>query len=535
MYTSILISVEHITSTMNCLSKDNVQFLDLPDELILIIMNKVKSRVLLLNSIITIGNNRLEQLALDNCHSIDLTFDYVQSPYETLIQRFYSHIMPHIIDNIQSLTINIRHIPDIITFAQKNYNGTLPNLTHLKIMIGRQYDQTGTPYTLDTIGMELYRTFRRSKPLLPIIPQFARRDGRIGSRILSTVRCSPLMRSIISFELYDDCILPVVSNPEEFDECVCLLSQLGSQLSSFTISIVYVYAYNSDIIISRIASISCPYLKQLTMKIYQNIIHYEQCIVPLLRRLSNVEYLTLLLAIDGTTSRLNNFVNGFDLEKDILSYMRHLHQFNFHIRTIFENATHVEIDTIRQSFMKYQQESVDCAVDFFNNNYGQCQIYSLPFIGNRLDFISNRFPLFNMTKTFSMVTMLLLFDDVKSFENLFFARIARDLSHLKTLELFNELEQQEKTKVTTNNIDFTHLSTLILFDIHMDYAEQFLYRSHLPSLIELAIHEDILLAIITQDQQQARNNCSKVEHLVTLETLDDSIDAVRNFFPLAFH
>ncbi|CAF3726374.1 unnamed protein product [Rotaria sordida] len=496
MYTSILISVEHITSTMNCLSKDNVQFLDLPDELILIIMNKVKSRVLLLNSIITIGNNRLEQLALDNCHSIDLTFDYVQSPYETLIQRFYSHIMPHIIDNIQSLTINIRHIPDIITFAQKNYNGTLPNLTHLKIMIGRQYDQTGTPYTLDTIGMELYRTFRRSKPLLPIIPQFARQDGRIGSRILSTVRCSPLMRSIISFELDDDCILPVVSNP---------------------------------------ASISCPYLKQLTMKIYQNIIHYEQCIVPLLQRLSNVEYLTLLLAIDGTTSRLNNFVNGFDLEKDILSYMRHLRQFNFHIRTIFENATHVEIDTIRQSFMKYQQESVDCAVDFFNNNYGQCQIYSLPFIGNRLDFISNRFPLFNMTKTFSMVTMLLLFDDVKPFENLFFARIARDLSHLKTLELFNELEQQEKTKVTTNNIEFTHLSTLLLFDIHMDYAEQFLYRSHLPSLIELAIHEDILLAIITQDQQQARNNCSKVEHLVTLETLDDSIDAVRNFFPLAFH
>ncbi|CAF4270237.1 unnamed protein product [Rotaria sordida] len=141
--------------------------------------------------------------------------------------------------------------------------------------------------------MELYRTFRRSKPLLPIIPQFARQDGRIGSRILSTVRCSPLMRSIISFELDDDCILPVVSNP----------------------------------------------------------------------------------AIDGTTSRLNNFVNGFDLEKDILSYMRHLRQFNFHIRTIFENATHVEIDTIRQSFMKYQQESVDCAVDFFNNNYGQCQIY----------------------------------------------------------------------------------------------------------------------------------------------------------------
>ncbi|CAF3580053.1 unnamed protein product, partial [Rotaria sp. Silwood2] len=68
---------------------DNVQLLDLPDELILIIMNKIKPRMLLLSSIITIGNHRLEQLVLDKCHSIDLTFDYVQSPYETVIQDEY--------------------------------------------------------------------------------------------------------------------------------------------------------------------------------------------------------------------------------------------------------------------------------------------------------------------------------------------------------------------------------------------------------------------------------------------------------------
>ncbi|CAF1442490.1 unnamed protein product [Rotaria sordida] len=490
---------------MNCLSEDNVQLLDLPDELILNIMNKVKPHVLLLSSIITIGNNRLEQLALDKCHSIDLTFDYVQSPYETLIQRFYLDIMPHIVNNIQSLTLTIRHIPHIITFAEKNFNGTLPNLTHLKIMIGKQHDQTGTPYTVHRSRMKHYRIFRRSKPLLPIIPQFVRLEGYIGSRILYTVRCSPLIRSIVSFELDDECILPIVSNPENAD------------------------------IISQIESISCPHLKQLTMKIYQNIIHYEECIVSLLQRFSNIEYLTLLLAIDGTTSRLNNFINGFDLEKDIVSYMPNLRQFNFHIRTIFENATHIEIDTIRQSFLKYQKGSVDCAVDYFNNNYSQCQIYSLPFIGNRLDFISNRFPLFNMNKTFSMVTMLLLFDDVKPFENLFFARIARDLPCLRTLELFNELEQQEKTRVTTINLEFTHLSTLILFDIHMDYAEQFLYRSHLPCLFELVIDKDILLTIIAQDQQQARDNCSKVENLLTSETYCDSVDAVRKFFPLVSH
>ncbi|CAF2020367.1 unnamed protein product [Rotaria magnacalcarata] len=130
-----------------------------------------------------------------------------------------------------------------------------------------------------------------------------------------------------------------------------------------------------------------------------------------------------------------------------------------------------------------------------------------------------------------MVTMLLLFDNVKPFEKLFFARIDRDLPYLKTFELFNELKQQERTTVTINNIEFARLSTLILFDIHMDYAEQFLTRSHLSCLIELPINKDPLLTIIAQNQQQARDNCSKVENLQTSETYCDSVDVVRNFFP----
>ncbi|CAF3879587.1 unnamed protein product [Rotaria sp. Silwood1] len=99
--------------------KDNVHLLDLPDELILIIMHKIKPRLILLSSIITVGNNRLEQLALDKCNPVDLTFHYVKSPYKTHIERFYSDVMSDIINNIQSLTLNIRHIHEIINFAKK--------------------------------------------------------------------------------------------------------------------------------------------------------------------------------------------------------------------------------------------------------------------------------------------------------------------------------------------------------------------------------------------------------------------------------
>jgi len=160
------------------------------------------------------------------------------------------------------------------------------------------------------------------------------------------------------------------------------------------------------------------------MTIYRNFVDYKECLVPLLQRFSNVEYLTLLLAIGERKHMTNYFINGYDLENDIISYMPHLYQFNFHIRSILENAPHVEIDTIRQSFRKQQHQFIDCTLDYFNNNYGQCQIYSLPFIGTRLDYISNRFPLFDINKTFSMVTTLLLFDDIKPFECVFFERLA---------------------------------------------------------------------------------------------------------------
>ncbi|CAF2731684.1 unnamed protein product [Rotaria sp. Silwood2] len=283
-------------------------------------------------------------------------------------------------------------------------------------------------------------------------------------------------------------------------------------------------------IFSKIKSISCPNLKRLTVISYRSIIDYENLFLPVLQRLSNVEYLILLLAIEFKSNTPKHFIDGFDLDKDIISYMPHLCQFHFHIRSILPNASHVEIDTIRQSFMK-QQQSVDCAIDYFNNDHGQCQIYSLPFIGTRLDFISNRFPLFDTNKTFSMVTKLLLFDDIQPFESDFFERVSRALPHLKTLDIMNELEQQKKIETTTNNLEFTHLTTLILFDIHLDYAEQLLCRSHLPSLIELAINNNILLKIIAQDQQQTKDNCSRVGTLRTSDPFNHSIDTLRNFFP----
>ena len=251
------------------------------------------------------------------------------------------------------------------------------------------------------------------------------------------------------------------------------------------------------------------------MKIHRNISAYEQYIIPFLQRFSTVEHLTLLLAIELTVNGRNHFIDGSDLQRDIISYMPNLFQFNFHIRSILKHADHIKLDKIRQSFIQYEQ-FIDYTIDYFNNEYGQCQIYSLPFIGTRLDFISNRFPLFDVENRFSNVTMLTLYDDITPFEHIFFQRIAQVLRRLKVLEVFNLL-QQEKTPVTNNSIEFRYLTTLILHDVHADYVEQFLCRSYLPCLIQLVIRNDLLVEIIKRKEQEIKNNCSKIETLITLE------------------
>jgi hypothetical protein len=272
------------------------------------------------------------------------------------------------------------------------------------------------------------------------------------------------------------------------------------------------------------------------MTIYRNIYAYEQCIIPLLQRLSHVEHLTLLLTIDVNENGPHHFIDGLDLQRDIISFMPNLFQFDFHIRSLLKNADHIELDKIRQSFIQYEQP-IDFTIDYFNNQYGQCQIYSLPFIGTRLDFISNRFPLFNVDNRFSNVTMLILYDDIQPFEHVYFQRVARVLPRLKVLEVLNFIQQQEKNQANNNLIEFRHLSTLILHDIHADYVEQLLCRTYLPCLIELLIRNDLLSTIINQNQQQVKDNCSKVETLIIVEPWIHPMTIDKNFFPnlIPFH
>jgi hypothetical protein len=90
------------------------------------------------------------------------------------------------------------------------------------------------------------------------IPQFYVLDKSNAARTLSKFLCSLSVPTIVSFELDDDCVLTNIFNddgllfPEsihltdiritlfQFEHCICLLNQFGSQLCSFVVNMMFV-------------------------------------------------------------------------------------------------------------------------------------------------------------------------------------------------------------------------------------------------------------------------------------------------------
>jgi hypothetical protein len=107
-----------------------------------------------------------------------------------------------------------------------------------------------------------------------MVPQSVYIEGKLIDPVLLFIRSSPVMRSINSFEFEHNVALFVPINNEQFffaqstylthvsvtlrqlPDCVRLLNQLGSQIHSFTVSIIHAYRGDENII-SQIESVSC--------------------------------------------------------------------------------------------------------------------------------------------------------------------------------------------------------------------------------------------------------------------------------------
>jgi len=119
--------------------------------------------------------------------------------------------------------------------------------------------------------------------LFSVLPQLSSIDMMDSSLTISDFRCSRFMHSIISFELDEYCILPELVNDDDLffpqssrlthiritlfylDDCIHLLNQLGSQLHSFAVSLVYPALRRNSNPISRIASVNICFLFDISI------------------------------------------------------------------------------------------------------------------------------------------------------------------------------------------------------------------------------------------------------------------------------
>ncbi|CAF4620905.1 unnamed protein product, partial [Rotaria sp. Silwood2] len=260
---------------------------------------------------------------------------------------------------------------------------------------------------------------------------------------------------------------------------------------------------------------------------------YDIKILPLLHRMSNLEELTLNI-INGKRS---TFVDGTQINNEILVHMPRLYKFIFHINTeikLNDLVHYLSNDDIQRTFTNIRYQQVCCIVNYLTTGRALSHIFSLPFMFDYLRNIGNTFP----PIVFNHVVSLTVYDTVP-FEHEFFIRIARSFPILKELSVINfqsQLHISNGLNFHDNQlhsiVEYPHLISLILTAVHINYVEQFLNETntHLSRLTNLAIDYD-QLTIVTENftRDITRLNCAKVKQLTIEESRVHSKDFYVHF------
>ncbi|CAF1297643.1 unnamed protein product [Adineta steineri] len=316
------------------------------------------------------------------------------------------------------------------------------------------------------------------------------------------------------------------------DDCLYLLD---GRLKQLTILIVEISLTNSTTIIHNMENV--PNLKCFSFKCYDFIDVYDYKILPLLRRMSCLEKLTLYLRINDR----NRLIDDTHIENEIVTYMPRLYSFTFYIFTsakiadLEHNASNKDI---QQTYTNIKQQPIVKTVHHANREEIVCSIFSLPFQFNFLEDIGYTFP---DTKC-SYVTYLLI-QDIVPFNREYFIRIARNFPLLKNLRLFNIIKSQSSFDHNTFSADnnqlytiaeYPHLISLDVLCAHGDYLEEFLNekKAYVPCLTQLKfVHND--LQKVTKDftREDTRRNCANIQRLITFTQLAHTKDFYA-YFPL---
>ncbi|CAF4891195.1 unnamed protein product [Rotaria sp. Silwood1] len=322
------------------MSRSNVNLLDLPDEILLIILKKLNN-IDVLYSFIDINNEHLNSLAYEKIFSDTLNFvsiDNGSAIDQEKLDRFCKDILPKIHENVKCFILEpismdcILHAADyqnltelkLFNFTKEvalNYFTNESSLQYIfqeKItnLIIANKDRCSRMVSLEYYSRNVYehilKFFKKLKHL-SIIETFNRFYPPLS------LCHSP------STIFFSSALTHLRIKVSTLDDCFYLLDGRLKQLTTFIIEICD--TSKSSSIIHNMDDL--PNLKCFSLKCYRQTNKYDEKILPLLHRMTYLEKLTLYLRIQNR----GRFIDNSHIQNEILLYMPCLHSFTFCINT----------------------------------------------------------------------------------------------------------------------------------------------------------------------------------------------------------
>ncbi|CAF3436417.1 unnamed protein product [Rotaria socialis] len=522
------------------MNRSGANLLDLPDEVLFIILKKLHN-IDVLYSLFGINNKRLDILVEDGMFTNILNFGRTSSIIDKKLDRFYTTILPRIHYSVKNLILEATSIErillvgdypnlaflEILNFGQEivnryfTDNSALQHILKYQIteLVLHNHDKYSTKTSLKTYITHVYAhimLFQNLKQLTIVASSINEYPPLSFTNLPSTIYFSSTLTVLCI------CVFG-------FDDCLLLLDGRLKQLTTFIIQVHNIY--KASFIRSSMDELKS--LKCFSLISYNMTYDYEYLVLPLLRRMTRLEKLTLCLRIWR-----DSFIDRAHLSNEFLDHMCELRTITFYISTegmARDSVYRKSSDDIQKTFTNIKYGPTACFIDHFHKFEAICHVYSLPFTFTRLEKITTHFP----NIVLDTVTHLLVFD-ITLMKHEFFMRISRAFPMLKRLTIVNTMIQswnRNELKPDKNPfnsiIEFSHLISLDLRRANTDYVVQFLLetRTYLPCLTEFKVNYNDLVFVTARFARDAtRRNCFNVKQFIFEKQIYYSKD-IYQYFP----
>ncbi|CAF3021557.1 unnamed protein product [Rotaria sp. Silwood2] len=515
------------------MSQSGANLVDLPNEILVIIFKKLDN-INVLHSLFSVINERFDSV-LEGNHftntlnlvSISSTDDDICSLDDSILDRFCINILPKIHHNVKHLTLESMSMGRILCA------GTYPNLTSLKLFNFEQAivlcyckDESIFRHIFQDQITELILQNNDNNSHERLLKDYTE---TVYVFILSFFKnlnhLSIIESSITDYPPVSICHSPSTAFSSEiltklcidvftFDDCLYLLDGRLKQLITFIVRIYHIKNFSS---ITHKTNDALSNLKYFSLTCYRETESYDNRVIPLLRRMTHLEKLTLYLRLKHRST----FVDGTHLHNEILMHKPRLDTFFFYI------STEIDIDAlvhrlsdndIQQTFINIDYHETACTVNYFKSK-AICHVFSLPFVFDHLENITNKFP----SMTFDHVTCLTVTDEIP-FNHNFFIRIAKAFPSMKYLCIHNVMSplcsfgQYKADNIQLYPvIEYPNLTSLDIVYVDNYYIEQFLLdtKTNAPRLTDIEVGYNQLKAVTVNFTRDAtRHNCANVKRLI---------------------